>query len=205
MDTQRQTVLKLQTTILTGELAQQARMLSALGDHRGAEQLHLRHLQATIEAFEDDSAQVMISRSALGRSQLALGKLDEAEEILRKGLDAYYPDSPIGKVGCAIARETLAHVLEARGDLKGAKEIRRSQGTRIIACSYAKVGDLLLLLLTWWQWILTSSYIKQCPSPVLAFTLSQLKTCGQCRVIGTVLLARMPGNGLENEAQALLP
>ncbi|KAG8912842.1 hypothetical protein FRC02_005786, partial [Tulasnella sp. 418] len=146
------------------ELAQQARMLSALGDHRGAEQLHLRHLQATIEAFEDDSAQVMISRSALGKSQLALGKLDEAEEILRKGLDAYYPDSPIGKVGCAIARETLAHVLEARGDLKGAKEIRRSQGTRIIALS------------------------EFC-SCFQTFPAEDLRAVS----FGTVLLARMPG------------
>ncbi|KAG8952291.1 hypothetical protein FRC03_012181 [Tulasnella sp. 419] len=146
---------KVHALQLAEQLGQQAMMLSRSGDHSGAEQLHLQILQAKIVAFGPDSPEVALTRNSLGEEQLELGKLDEAEENLRKAAEIRNNNSRVGAFDAAVTRENLAHVLEARGDLEGAKEVRRSQGTQNIACSYFK-----------------------CPGQ--SFSISQLKTCGRC-------------------------
>ncbi|KAL5495290.1 hypothetical protein ACEPAI_753 [Sanghuangporus weigelae] len=94
------------------------------GDYADAEKLHLKALATKEKSFGERSIEAALTRNALGEAQLKLGKLDEAKrnfvqirnEASFRGMDAAY------------SRENLAQVLEGKGNLIEAKEVRRSSG-----------------------------------------------------------------------------
>ncbi|KAF8522118.1 hypothetical protein BU17DRAFT_87218 [Hysterangium stoloniferum] len=103
-------------------LNNEALQLSELGDNAGAERLHKEALSIKERIHGPDSIQAALTRNALGEVQLKQGKYDEAEENLRKAV-AVRSASGHAFDG-AVSRENLAQVLEAKGQLKEAKETR---------------------------------------------------------------------------------
>ena len=81
-----------------------------------------------------------ISHDNLGRVQLQMGKLDEAEANFRKALEIR-KDMKGEEWDNAVTRENLAQVLEAKGNLEGAKEVRLSYGDKSVCCANYKVLD----------------------------------------------------------------
>ena len=108
------------------------------GRYAEAEPLNKEALRLKIQSFGPSSIQAALSHNGLGETQLKLGKLDEAEDNLRKAVEIR---NSLGRTGfdAAVSRESLAQVLEAKGDMIGAKAMRLSGAPNAIACGNYEV------------------------------------------------------------------
>ncbi|KAG8912843.1 hypothetical protein FRC02_005787, partial [Tulasnella sp. 418] len=143
-------------TVALGPVWNEGWRLSHSGDYRAAEHIFQLVLDKRAGAFGPNSTEVARTNHALGEQQLRLGQLAEAEANLKHAHEIRAASSRVSAFDVAASRESLAHVLEAQGNLEGAKEVRKGSVTKSLACSNYK-----------------------CPGRT--FSLSQIKTCGACR------------------------
>lgn len=128
--------------MLAPQMNNQARRLSASGDHRGAIELHQKALQLKVNAFGISSMQAGLSLNALGEEYLSIGELDRAEEMLLLARVARDNEEAKGRGGsfdAAVTRENLGRVYEAKGEWQKARDVR-VEGKEGLACSNDKVG-----------------------------------------------------------------
>ena len=128
-------------------LDKQALTLSNQGNHTGAEQLHRQALQMKLDAVGESNTTTAVTRNALGELYLKMGRLDEAEEQLRR---AVVVRTTSGNVfDAAVSVENLARMYEAKGDLTAALDTRLSYDPNNMVCGNYKVSqinDILLAL-----------------------------------------------------------
>lgn len=108
------------------------------GDLEAAEQRHKQALLAKQQFPGANTTSAAISHDNLGRVQLQMGKLDEAEGNFRKAIDIR-KGMAHKSWDNAVTRENLAQTLEAKGDLKGAKEVRLFCGNDNVCCAHYEV------------------------------------------------------------------
>ena len=131
------------------QLNNQALILSNRGNYAGAEQLHLQALQMKLDAIGEFNITTALTRNALGELYLEMGRLDEAEDQLRR---AVVVRTTSGNVfDAAVSVENLARVHEAKGNLTAALDTRLSYDSNNMVCGNYKVSqinDILLALFT---------------------------------------------------------
>lgn len=115
-----------------------ASTLRASGELEAAEQRHIQALLAKQRFPGANTTTAAISHDNLGRVQLQMGKLDEAEANFRKAIDIRQGMAHKSWDNCT-TRENLAQTLEAKGDLKGAKEVRLFCGDDNVCCAHYEV------------------------------------------------------------------
>ena len=121
------------------EIANEGFRLKQAGALDEAEERMMRALAAKQTFLGPDTVSAAITHDNLGRVQLQMGKLDEAEANFRKALENR-KDVRGEEWDNAVTRENLAQVLEAKGDLKGAKEVRLSCGPASLCCANYEVS-----------------------------------------------------------------
>lgn len=120
---------------LTNEAYEQAHR----GRYADAERLHARSLQLKAGSVGLQHVSVATSYNGLGEAQMNLGRLDEAEDNLRKAITFREAFNQVYETACS--KESLAQVYEMRGDLAQAKEFRKQWGGKeIMVCSYSDVS-----------------------------------------------------------------
>lgn len=121
-------------------LTNQAFSLVRSGDLVGAERLLLQALDVKTKGFGGQSPQVAATLHALAEVEMRLGKMADAERNLRSAV-AIRADSDKHNdlVEGAKSRELLAQILEAAGNLSGAKAVRLNGHPDAIACGNSKV------------------------------------------------------------------
>ncbi|KAI3392471.1 hypothetical protein diail_5663 [Diaporthe ilicicola] len=113
------------------------------GRYDEAIRLHTEALQLKIRLYGEQSIDAAFSFNMLGDACLAAGKVDEAADALEKALkvrdDVAFGGKGAGpRIDAAASRDNMARVLEARGDLPGAREIRlkgADKGHTICGCT----------------------------------------------------------------------
>lgn len=113
------------------KLNNRAHVLSNAGRHKESEALHKEALILKLATFGPDSIQAALTRNALGMEQLRQGELEEAEFSLT---EAVRIRNTVPDFDGAVSRENLAQLLEAKGDLSGASELRLSRPNEM-ACA----------------------------------------------------------------------
>lgn len=119
------------------------------GDLARAEKLHKEALQLKIRGFGDESIQAAISFNTLGVTYLKMGpsKLDQAEDNLKKALRIrdYRASGGLERGSAqdaAVTRDNMAQVLEARGKMAEAREMRlRGAKKNEIVCGCVEVSN----------------------------------------------------------------
>jgi tetratricopeptide (TPR) repeat protein len=162
------------------ELNNRAHALSNQGDYAGAEALYKEALVIKENSFGPDSIQAALTRNSLGEQQLRLGKLDDAEENLRKAVEIR--NAQKAGFDAAVSRENLAQVLEAKGDLVGAKAMRASGAPNEISCGNYNVSWVPDL-----RRVITDD-AAQCPGQM--FKLKDLMQCAKCMASSFSSLSR---------------
>ena len=120
------------------QLNNQALILSNRGNYAGAEQLHLQALQMKLDAIGEFNITTALTRNALGELYLEMGRLDEAEDQLRR---AVVVRTTSGNVfDAAVSVENLARVYEAKGDLTAALDTRLAYDPSNMVCGNYDVG-----------------------------------------------------------------
>lgn len=120
-----------------GNLAREAGQLDR------ALQLHLEALDLKIRAFSENSVQAALSFNTLGETYLKIGTLDKAEEVIKKALlvtnERLLGGAEQGtRLDAAVQRDNLARVLEAKGRMDEAREVRMTGDAagRVLCGSY---------------------------------------------------------------------
>ncbi|KAJ7286054.1 hypothetical protein C8J57DRAFT_656404 [Mycena rebaudengoi] len=137
------------------ELNNRALQLQNRGDYAGAEQLHQQAITIKEQSFGTTHISTAISYNALAEVQLLMGKLNEAQANCQKALDVRSGAGP--PLDAAVTRENMGQILEAKGDLDGAKAVRLQGGDVMVCGNY------------------------NCPGST--FTLQQLSQCGTCKSV----------------------
>ncbi|EMD42102.1 hypothetical protein CERSUDRAFT_79709, partial [Gelatoporia subvermispora B] len=121
---------------LACSLTNEAYELAHTGRYADAERLHARSLQLKAGSVGLQHISVATSYNGLGEAQMNLGRLDEAEDNLRKAITFREAFNQVYETACS--KESLAQVYEMRGDLAQAKEFRKQWGGKeIMVCSYS--------------------------------------------------------------------
>ncbi|KAI0309168.1 hypothetical protein OF83DRAFT_1179943 [Amylostereum chailletii] len=134
----------------------EAMALEARGDLAGAERLILRAIEIRNQAFGAGNNYVAINQNSLGEIYIKMGRLDEAESVLKSALETRTRMNNAFDAG--VTRENLAQLYEARGDAKAAHEMRMRGSPKSLVCGNQK-----------------------CPGQL--FTVKQLQRCGGCKSI----------------------
>ncbi|KAF5363519.1 hypothetical protein D9756_000978 [Leucocoprinus leucothites] len=121
------------------EYNNQALELQKQGDYQGAEKLYLSSLQIKLDALGEDHTTTALSRNALGELYLTMGRLDDAEDQLKRAFRVRKAMGPV--MDAAISVENLAQAYEARGDLGKALGMRLSYNTDEMMCGNSDVSD----------------------------------------------------------------
>ncbi len=100
------------------------------GQYQAAEQKYLRALDIKLKHIGEDAITTALSHNALGELYIAMNRLDDAERHLRIAVRIRNLDGPT--FDAAASRENLAIVYEMRGNLRAAKQMRKSTG--VYAC-----------------------------------------------------------------------
>lgn len=115
--------------------------LKQSGMHEAAEQKYLRALDLKLKHIGENAITTALSHNALGELYIAMNRLDDAEKHLKLAVKIRNADGPT--FDAATSRENLAVVYEMRGDLKAAKQMRKSAGK--YACGNYDVRPILRL------------------------------------------------------------
>lgn len=107
------------------------------GDYEGAERFYRRALELKLAGLGVNNSSTALSYNALGEAYIKLGRLDEAEDHVKKAVSIAMECGPSWDL--AYYRENLGVVYEMKGDLKMANEIRRRGASDGILCAYEKV------------------------------------------------------------------
>jgi len=100
--------------------------LKGRGMYEAAEQKYLRALDLKLTHIGENTITTALSHNALGELYIAMNRLDDAEKHLELAVKIRNADGP--SFDAAASRENLATVYEMRGDLKAAKQMRKSTG-----------------------------------------------------------------------------
>ena len=100
--------------------------LQQSGMYEAAEQKYLRALDLKLTHVGENAITTALSHNALGELYIAMNRLDDAEKHLELAVKTRNADGPT--FDAATSRENLAIVYEMRGDLKAAKQMRKSTG-----------------------------------------------------------------------------
>ena len=146
--------------------------LKQRGMYEAAEQKYLRALDLKLKHIGENAITTALSHNALGELYIAMNRLDDAEKHLDLAVKIRNADGPT--FDAATSRENLAVVYEMRGDLKAAKQMRKSAGK--YACGNYDVRPILRPPLIASE----PDRRPQCPGQV--FNKSELKHCGKCTV-----------------------
>lgn len=117
------------------------------GDLDAALSKHLRALELKIRGFGEASVQAANSFGTLGETYLAMGRLDAAEANMRKALRVRDDKATGGlemgpRCDAAVTRDNIGRVLEARGDMDGARAARlRISGAGEVMCGSDNVSS----------------------------------------------------------------
>lgn len=126
-------------------LSNQAQSLARTGDLAGAERLHLQALDVKTRGFGYQSPQVATTLHMLAEIQIRLGKYADAEKNLRSAVSIRSASSKQHDLSeAAKSRELLAQLLETKGNLIAAKNVRLAGQPDWIACGNSKVEFLRL-------------------------------------------------------------
>ncbi|KIJ68463.1 hypothetical protein HYDPIDRAFT_106662 [Hydnomerulius pinastri MD-312] len=106
------------------QLNNQALQLSDQGNLTGAEELHLQALQAKLAALGENNPTTALTRNALGELYLRMGRLDDAEDQLRRAVAVRTTRGTV--FDAAVSVENLGRLHEARGNLPEARQARLS-------------------------------------------------------------------------------
>lgn len=124
-------IAMLEANIIGVQKNNQAVSALKRGDFARAEKLHKEALKLKMWGFGDESIQAAISYNGLGGTYLKMGpsKLDQAENSFKKALRIvdYREFGGLGKGSAqdaAMTRDNMAQLLEARGKMTEAKEMR---------------------------------------------------------------------------------
>lgn len=167
-------------------LSNQAQSLARTGDLVGAERLHLQALDVKTRGFGYQSPQVATTLHMLAEIQIRLGKYADAEQNLRSAVSIRSSSNKQHDLSeSAKSRELLAQVLETKGNLTAAKNVRLAGQPDWIACGNSKVEFIRVPSAT------RHSPISQTvPRPMLQHrTIESLWTMSLC----SVLFKRLPG------------
>lgn len=122
--------------------------LSKQNNHIEAEKCHRKALEIKTRNSNnpDIDTAVALSKNALGEELLILGRLDEAEKLLKESLATRATRS--ANLDAAVTRENLAQVYQAKGDLDSATRVRDQGVPNQLCCSHYNVcmGSLEILV-----------------------------------------------------------
>jgi tetratricopeptide (TPR) repeat protein len=117
--------------------------LKQSGMYDAAEQKYLKALDLKLKNVGENAITTALSHNALGELYIAMNRLDDAEKHLKLAVKIRNADGPT--FDAATSRENLAVIYEMRGDLKAAKQMRKSTGK--YACGNYDVRSISRLLL----------------------------------------------------------
>ncbi|RDB29550.1 hypothetical protein Hypma_015534 [Hypsizygus marmoreus] len=143
-------------TIQGSNLNQQALQAERNGDLQLAERLHLQAIAVKESGLGRNAVSTALSRNALGELYIKMGRLDEAEDNLKKAIAVRNHAGPA--FDAAVSRDNLAQLYELRGNFKAAKDIRLSGAPENMSCGF-----------------------YHCPGQL--FRLNQLLRCSQCKSV----------------------
>lgn len=134
----------------SGRLNNEARALSAQGEHEKAEKMMQEALSITLRVAGGNNLSAALGYQNLGEIQYKRGNYDDAEKNFRKALrlreDAENNPMDGGNVSfdISVSRESIAQVYEARGKLDEAKSFRDGVRPNHV-CAWEKVRTVSLL------------------------------------------------------------
>lgn len=148
-------IAMLEANIIGVQKNNQAVSALKRGDFARAEKLHKEALKLKVWGFGDESIQAAISYNGLGGTYLKMGpsKLDQAENSFKKALRIvdYREFGGLGKGSAqdaAMTRDNMAQLLEARGKMTEAKEMRLKGAKKgEIICGSIEVSNFRTLTL----------------------------------------------------------
>ena len=143
--------------------------LKQRGMYEDAEKKYLKALDLKLTHIGENAITTALSHNALGELYIAMNRLDDAEKHLDLAVKIRNADGPT--FDAATSRENLAIIYEMRGDLKAAKQMRKSTGK--YACGNYDVRSISHPLNS-----SEADHSLQCPGQV--FNKSELKHCGKC-------------------------
>jgi len=124
----------------------------ARGDHEAAEPLARRSVELRTALWGPDDVQVALDRGAHAAILVELGRLTEAEAVLREVIDTLRR-APDDELETAVTLNNLATVRQRLGDLGEAelvarealaiRERRLGQGSSVLALSWNTLGSIL--------------------------------------------------------------
>ena len=105
------------------------------GQYQAAEQKYLRALDLKLKHIGENAITTALSHNALGELYIDMNRPDDAEKHLQIAVKIRNLDGPT--FDAAASRENLAVVYEMRGNLRAAKQMRKSMGK--YACANSDV------------------------------------------------------------------
>ncbi|KAF9494458.1 hypothetical protein BDN71DRAFT_978240 [Pleurotus eryngii] len=116
------------------DLNTQAYQAQRSGNLQEAERLYLLAIELKERSSGPNTMTVATSRGMLGEVYLKMGKIEEAEDNLKKAM-AVISESGASSFNAAVTRENLAQLAEMKGEMGEAKALRLGGASHTVACA----------------------------------------------------------------------